>query len=173
MMERQVVDYQDVLEQLKERTRYWIGVVSESHVKLGVEGGFAQLCHGKLASLGRMREGDWLIYYSPRTEMKSGETLQAFTAIGQVVNDRVYEYPMTASFVPYRRDIRYVPSQAVKIACLLDQLSFTRGNRNWGYAFRYGHFEIKREDFLMIAEAMLAGSVIPKKERSNRFDRFP
>lgn len=164
MMERQVVDYQDVLEQLEERTRYWIGVVSESHVKLGVEGGFAQLCHGKSASLRRMREGDWLVYYSPRTDLKSGEALQAFTAIGQVVNDRVYEYQMTASFVPYRRDIRYVPGQEVKIASLLDQLSFTRGKRNWGYAFRYGHLEIKREDFLMIAEAMLGGSdMIPQR----------
>lgn len=164
MMERQVVDYQDVLEQLEERTRYWIGVVSESHVKLGMEGGFAQLCHGKSASLRRMREGDWLIYYSPRTELRSGEALQAFTAMGQVVNDRVYEYQMTASFVPLRRDIRYIPGQEVKIACLLDQLSFTRGKRNWGYAFRYGHLEIKREDFLMIAEAMLGGSdMIPQR----------
>ncbi|MGE7825503.1 hypothetical protein [Paenibacillus sp. NPDC093718] len=59
------MDYQDMLDQSEERTRYWIGVVSESHV---------------------------------------------------------------------------------------------RGNRNWGYAFRYGHFEIKREDFLVIAEAMLGGS---------------
>jgi hypothetical protein len=59
------MDYQDMLDRLEERTRYWIGVVSESHVKLGVEGGFAQLCHGKSAPLRRMREGDWLIYYSP------------------------------------------------------------------------------------------------------------
>lgn len=29
------------------------------------------------------------------------------------------------------------------------------GNRNWGYSFRYGHFEISREDFLTIASAML------------------
>ncbi|WP_371860416.1 EVE domain-containing protein [Paenibacillus lautus] len=154
------MDYQDMLDRLEERTRYWIGVVSESHVKLGVEGGFAQLCHGKSAPLRRMREGDWLIYYSPRTNLKSGEALQAFTAMGQVVNDHVYEYHMTASFVPFRRDIRYVPSQEVKIARLLDRLSFTRGNRNWGYAFRYGHFEIKRGDFLVIAEAMLGGSDI-------------
>ncbi|WP_251036213.1 hypothetical protein [Paenibacillus sp. ISL-20] len=46
----------------------------------------------------------------------------------------------------------------------MDQLSFTRGKRNWGYAFRYGHLEIKREDFLMIAEAMLGGSdMIPQR----------
>lgn len=31
-----MMGYQDVVTRLGERTRYWIGVVSESHVKLGV-----------------------------------------------------------------------------------------------------------------------------------------
>ncbi|MDP4171415.1 MAG: EVE domain-containing protein [Bacillota bacterium] len=138
-----------------EQSRYWIGVVSASHVKRGVLGGFAQLCHGKSGPLRRMCPSDWLIYYSPRTDLTNGEVLQAFTAIGQVTDERVYEYQMSESFVPFRRNIRYIPCQEIKIADLLDKLSFTRGNRNWGYSFRYGHFEIGREDFLMIAGAML------------------
>lgn len=138
--------------------RYWIGVVSASHVKLGVLGGFAQLCHGKSAPLRQMRPGDWLIYYSPRTDMAKGEALQAFTAIGQVADEHVYEYQMSESFVPFRRNIRYSECHEVKIADLLDQLSFTRGNRNWGYAFRFGHFQIEREDFLTISQAMLGYS---------------
>ncbi|WP_223070171.1 EVE domain-containing protein [Paenibacillus caui] len=138
-----------------EQSRYWIGVVSASHVERGVLGGFAQLCHGKSAPLRRMNPGDWLIYYSPRTDLSKGEPLQEFTAIGQVVDDRVYEFPMSESFVPFRRNIRYFPCQEVKIADLLDQLSFTRGKRNWGYRFRFGHFEIGPEDFQMIAGAML------------------
>ncbi|MDP4164066.1 MAG: EVE domain-containing protein [Bacillota bacterium] len=140
---------------LDEQSRYWIGVVSASHVKRGVLGGFAQLCHGKSGPLRRMCPSDWLIYYSPRTDLTNGEALQAFTAIGQVTDERVYEYQMSESFVPFRRNIRYIPCQEIKIADLLDKLSFTRGNRNWGYSFRYGHFEIGREDFLMIAGAML------------------
>lgn len=44
------------------------------------------------------------------------------------------------------------------IADLLDQLTFTRGNRNWGYTFRYGHFEIAYEDFLTIAGLMLGNA---------------
>ncbi|MEW9699523.1 EVE domain-containing protein [Paenibacillus sp. SI8] len=144
-----------LLEPINEQSRYWVGVVSASHVERGVQGGFAQLCHGKSAPLRRMHAGDWLIYYSPRKEMGKGEALQAFTAIGQVVNDTVYEYQMSETFVPFRRDIRYKPCREVKIANLLEQLSFTRGNRNWGYTFRYGHFEINREDFLTIAGAML------------------
>jgi hypothetical protein len=138
-----------------EQNRCWIGVVSASHVKRGTQGGFAQLCHGKAAPLRRMRPGDWLVYYSPRTDMANGEPLQAFTAIGQVEDDVVYEYRMSDSFVPYRRNIRYARCREAKIAPLLKQLSFTRDNRNWGYSFRFGHFEISREDFLLIAAAML------------------
>ncbi|RUT33568.1 EVE domain-containing protein [Paenibacillus zeisoli] len=141
--------------QLPDQCRYWIGVVSASHVARGVEGGFAQLCHGKSAPLKRMRPGDWLIYYSPRTDMANGQPLQAFTAIGQVVDERVYEYRMSETFVPFRRDIRYSPCKEVKISTLLQELSFTRGVTNWGYRFRFGHLEIDREDFLTIAEAML------------------
>jgi hypothetical protein len=137
-----------------EQRRFWVGVVSASHVRMGVHGGFAQLCHGKSAPLRRMRTGDWLIYYSPRTELSIGEPLQAFTAIGQVADDRIYEYRMSDSFVPFRRNISYVPCMEVKIAHLLDQLSFTRGNRSWGNKFRFGHFEIGHEDFLTIADAM-------------------
>jgi hypothetical protein len=146
-------------EWIPEHKRYWVGVVSASHVKMGVQGGFAQLCHGKSAPLKRMQTGDWLIYYSPRTDLAKGEPLQAFTAIGQVADDRTYEYRMSDSFVPFRRNIRYSHCKEVKIVHLLDQLSFTRGNRNWGYTFRTGHFEIGSEDFLLIAEAMLTGDV--------------
>lgn len=74
-------------ERAEKSRRNWIGVVSASHVFRGAEGGFAQLCHGKAAPLKRMQAGDWLIYYSPRTDMQNGEPLQAFTAIGQVQDD--------------------------------------------------------------------------------------
>ncbi|MCM3203626.1 MULTISPECIES: EVE domain-containing protein [Paenibacillus] len=136
-------------------SRYWIGVVSASHVHSAVEGGFAQLCHGKAVSLRLMSPGDWLIYYSPRTDMSTGKPLQAFTAIGQVKDSPVYKYQMTESFVPFRRDIRYVPCREVKIASLLNELNFTRGNRNWGFTFRKGHFEIGAEDFMTIAASMI------------------
>ncbi len=68
-------------------TRYWIGVVSLSHVKRGVAGGFAQLGHGKSAPQRRMSTGDWHIFYSPRTDIENGEPLRQFTAIGQVVGE--------------------------------------------------------------------------------------
>lgn len=87
--------------------------------------------------------------------MTNGKPLQSFTAIGQVADERVYEFRMSDSFVPFRRDINYYPCREVKIADLLERLSFTQGSRYWGQRFRYGHFEISEEDFLLISSSML------------------
>ncbi|MFM9277105.1 EVE domain-containing protein [Paenibacillus jiagnxiensis] len=140
---------------IDENNRFWLGVVSASHASHAVEEGIAQTCHGKAGLLGRMRSGDWLIYYSPRTDIKGGEALQAFTAIGRVADDAVYPFKMSEDFIPYRRNMHYLPCRAVKIANLLDKLTFTRGRRNWGYSFRFGQLEISREDFVTIANEML------------------
>ena len=134
--------------------RYWIGVVSQDHVERGVEGGFAQLCHGKAAPLKQMQTGDWLVYYSPRTSLQDGEPCQSFTAIGRVKNEEPYEFAMSTDFVPFRRDIDFVPCTIASIHPLLDQLSFITDKRHWGYPFRRGHFAIPRVDFERIAAAM-------------------
>nr|MBP9643026.1 EVE domain-containing protein [Budvicia sp.] len=44
-------------------TRYWIAVACYEHVRIGREGGFMQVCHGKAAPLKRLREGDIVAYY--------------------------------------------------------------------------------------------------------------
>lgn len=135
-------------------TRYWLGVVSRSHVARGVAGGFAQLCHGKAAPLKRMRSGDYLIYYSPKTEMNGGEPLQMFTAIGIVADDLIYQYVMSADFVPYRRNIQYQSCQAAPIKQLISQLEFIKDPQHWGAPLRFGHLEISAADFQLIATAM-------------------
>ena len=134
--------------------RFWIGVVSQSHVERGVAGGFAQVCHGKAAPLRRMSMGDWFVYYSPKTDMTDGKPLQMFTALGKVVGESVYEYDMTPDFVPYRRDIAYFESTPAAIHPLIPQLSFIRDPKRWGYPFRVGHFEMTEDDFQLIAHAM-------------------
>ena len=65
---------------------YWVGVASREHVLAAVSGGFCQLNHGKQAPLKRMQPGDRLLYYSPREEMRRGEPVQAFTAIGEILD---------------------------------------------------------------------------------------
>jgi EVE domain len=136
--------------------RYWLGVVSRRHVERGVAGGFAQVCHGKRAPLERMRVGDWLVYYSPRTDMDCGTPLQAFTAIGRVTGATVYEHAMTADFVPHRRDIRYVPCRPAPILPLVPRLSFVKDPARWGFPLRRGVLSLTADDFALIARAMEA-----------------
>jgi EVE domain len=134
--------------------RYWIGVAASDHVARGVEGGFCQLCHGKAAPLKRMSPGDWIAYYSPRTGMKGGETVQAFTALGRVADDTVFQHDMVQDFAPFRRRIDFVACQSAAIKPMLPNLSFIRKKESWGYVFRFGMIEIPEADFRVIAEAM-------------------
>ncbi len=135
-------------------TRYWMGTASRDHVQQGVDHGFAQLCHGKASGLKRMQINDWLIYYSPRLWFEQKEPCQAFTAIGQMIDEAGYSVAISETFNPWRRAVRYVPSQDAAIKPLLNQLSFIHNQQRWGYRFRVGHFEISALDFAVIAEAM-------------------
>ncbi len=62
---------------------------------------------------------------------------------------------MFPGFVPHRRDIRFLECEAAAIRPLLEELSFITDRSRWGYAFRYGHLEIPRQDFECIARQML------------------
>ena len=87
--------------------KYWIGTVSKEHVLRGVAGGFCQVCHGKAAPLNRMQRGDWLLYYSPKIRLDGHDKLQAFTALGQITDNQAYPFQMSASFIPFRRNVAY------------------------------------------------------------------
>jgi predicted RNA-binding protein len=133
---------------------FWIGVVSRAHSEIGVKGGFIQLNHGKKAPLQKMKKGDWIVIYSPRTSYPEGEPLQSFTAIGEIVSDDVYQFEMSPDFVPYRMDVRYRRCRVAPIGPLIDKLSFIKNKSSWGAAFRFGQIKIARPDFDVIAQAM-------------------
>ena len=135
-------------------TRHWIGVASRDHVMRGVAGGFCQLSHGKSGPVKRLSPGDWLIYYSPRTGMREGDPVQAFTAIGEMKPGEAYAGDMGGGFHPVRHGVAWRKATEAPIKPLLDKLSFTRGRTSWGVAFRRGSFEVSEEDFAIIAEAM-------------------
>lgn len=135
--------------------KYWIAVVSKDHVLKGVEGGFAQAGHGKSAPLKRMKQGDWLIYYSPKMSLNSTEKCQCFTAIGEVKDDRIYQAKMSEDFIPNRRDVEYRKCKEVSILPLIDKLVFIEDKKHWGYKFRFGILEITRGDFETILALML------------------
>jgi hypothetical protein len=135
--------------------KYWINTISRDHVTRGVAGGFTQANHGKPEGLKRLRKGDWIVFYSPQTAYKDGEPLQAFTAIGQVKDDELYQFEMAPDWVPWRRNVDFKNCTEVPIRPLIDSLSFIKDKTHWGYMFRFGLFEIPSQDFELIQQAMI------------------
>lgn len=136
-------------------TRYWMIVASKDHVKSGVEAGFAQACHGKVAPLKRMRKGDFIIYYSGKQTMGKTGACQQFTAIGKVADNEIYEFQVSDDFCPSRRNIEFLPGKDISILPLIGELDFIQNKKSWGYPFRFGFFEIQKHDFDLISSQML------------------
>src|SRR5579862_7567149 len=134
--------------------RFWVGEASREHVLAAVCGAFCQLNHGKEAPVRRLQMGDSIVFYSPRERMEGGESLQAFTAAGRIVDEVPYQVEQSKGFRPFRRKTEYFKSKYASIYPLLEELSFTKGRGNWGAAFRLGIFQMKREDYMKIAIAM-------------------
>lgn len=133
---------------------YWISTVSRGHVTRGVAGGFTQANHGKPHGLRRMRRDDWVAFYSPRTDYPDGAPLQAFTALGRISDDEVYQADLDPQFQPWRRNVEFLECTEVPIKPLLDDLGFIVDKTRWGYRFRTGLFEIDERDFEVIRAAM-------------------
>lgn len=136
---------------------FWIGVVSRSHVQRGVQGGFIQLNHGKKAPVQRLKAGDRIALYSPRTAYPDGAPLQAFTALGIVRSGQVYQVEMAADFKPYRVDVDFVAATEAPIKPLLQRLSFIKDKTHWGAAFRFGFLRVPEDDFAIVEAALLDG----------------
>lgn len=134
--------------------KYWIGVVSREHVHRGTTLGIAQLGHGKCPPLARLSPGDWLIYYSPRTSHPDGEPLQAFTAIGEVADEEIWQAD-EGDFKPWRRRVDYAEdARETSVRDLTGRLELTAGP-NWGNRLRRGLVELNAEDFAVIRSAMI------------------
>jgi predicted RNA-binding protein len=144
-----------VLTQVQTNTRYWLGVASRDHVMKGINGGFAQLCHGKEAPLKKMSTGDWILYYSSKVSFKESTLHQKFTALGKVTDDNVFQVDMGNGFIPFRRNIDFISCTEISIHSLIPHLSFIKSKKHWGYPFRFGHLEISEKDFKLIAEKMV------------------
>jgi hypothetical protein len=133
---------------------YWINTVSRDHVRRGMDGGYTQANHGRPHALRRLRNGDLIAFYSPRTTYPDGEPLRQFTAIARVVDDEPYQTRMTLEFHPWRRLVEPIESHEAPVAPLIKDLTFIRDKGRWGFVFRRGMFEIGEDDFRRIARAM-------------------
>ena len=134
----------------------WVAVASAEHVAIGRAQGFMQVGHGKGAPLKRLHAGDRIAYYSPVRVFGTKDACQAFTAIGTVRDERVYQGKMADGFEPWRKDVDWLDAAEAPIRPLLDALSFTHGKANWGYAFRFGLLKVTADDMTLIARAMRA-----------------
>ncbi|WIM98543.1 EVE domain-containing protein [Actinoplanes oblitus] len=136
--------------------RHWLGVVCRDHVQRGTRLGIAQLGHGKRDGLARLAPGDWLAYYSPRTSLRDGAPLQAFTALGVVADDEIWQ-AHEGDFHPWRRRIDYLPDVIeTPIRSLGLDLTAQPG---WGVQLRRGLVELTGADFARIHDAMRAARV--------------
>src|SRR6476660_1969811 len=115
----------------------WVNTINRDHVQLAVEGGFTQAGHGRASGLKRLNAGDWLVFYSPKTSLEGGQRLQAFTAIGRVADDELYQVEMAPGFVPSRRNVNFVNCVETPIGPLIDSLNFIKDKNRWGYMFRF------------------------------------
>jgi len=134
--------------------KYWINVVSRDYLQRGIAGGFMQANHGKSTGLKRLKTGDYVLFYSPKTSYEGGVPLQAFTALARVVDDELYQVEMAPGFVPWRRNVMFLPSRQVPIKPLIEKLSFITDKTHWGYKFRFGLFEIAQTDFELVRDNM-------------------
>ncbi len=135
-------------------TRYWVGVACHEHVQRAIQGGFAQVCHGKIGTLKYMKEGDGLIYYSPTYHFGGKDACRRFTAIGTIDRGEAYTFAMNKDFIPWRKDVTFLKAREVLIEPLLEELTFIKDKKKWGFPFRRGSFEIPCKDFELIAKRM-------------------
>ncbi|NKY86829.1 EVE domain-containing protein [Nocardia veterana] len=137
-------------------TKYWLAVVSRDHVRRGVALGIAQANHGKRTAVERMRPGDGLVYYSPRTGMREGAPVKSFTAIGTIADRPVWQAEdQGGCFRPWRRAVTYRHDAAeIAIDTLRGELELT-SVPNWGIVLRRGVVELSAHDFTVVSRAML------------------
>ncbi len=133
---------------------YWVVTASADHAARGKVEGIVQANHGKDGPLRRMKPGDGVVIYSPRSTWPDGPALQAFTLIGRVADAEAFLHDMAGQEM-WRRPVLWQDAQWAPIRPLLDELDITRGLRSWGMAFRYGLTKISRADFARIARVMV------------------
>lgn len=137
-------------------TRYFLAVDSRDHVLTGVSVGFCTPGYGKAKLFSQIAEGDWVAYYSPRELHRERTLCRRFTAIGRVAKGRISTLGGSEGLTGPRRPCRYLRCHPAPAAALVRSLSFVRDPKRWGLSFRAGFSEVTREDFAVIAHAMLS-----------------
>jgi len=115
--------------------RYWINTVSRDDVQSGPS--------AVEPRLKRASKGDVVVFYSPRTGIRSGEPVQRFTGIAEVTAESPHQ-------------AKFIATSESAVRPLIESLDCIRNKKSWGVSFRRGFFEITKSDFQKIAAAMSA-----------------
>src|SRR4051794_16480546 len=86
----------------------WVIVVSRDHARRGVEKGLVMANHGKRAPVARMRVGDRILIYSPKTSLPGGEPLRAVTVVGRVTGAQPEPSAVIPGGFSRRADLREI-----------------------------------------------------------------
>ncbi len=98
-----------------------------------------------------MKKGDYLLYYSPKYDINGQDKLQAFVAVGKIIDDKAYQVEQFEGFFPFRRNVEYY--QPVK-DCSIEIARQHPEWRDYTSRLRYGHFEVSKDFFLYIFQHM-------------------
>jgi hypothetical protein len=135
----------------------WIAVISADHAAAAARDGFFACSHGDGRAASRPANGDRFAYYAPREAQGAGEPVQAFVALGRILDDAPSPR-MIGDFEAQVRRAAYEPVGRAAVRPLLERLAFTRGKgSHWGMAFRRGLFAVSPEDFGVIEGALRDG----------------
>ena len=138
--------------------RYFLGLAERVHAQMCMDANVVVLGLKGPAGVKKLTPGDGVVYYSPKTEPE-GKTLQSFTAIGEVVGEDIYEYSFDAGNPIWVRNVQWHKNAAdTSIRPLLEQLSWIKNPKNWGFYMRGSSREITADDYAVIASAMLGGA---------------
>lgn len=135
----------------------WVAVAAAEHVAVGAREGVFLCSHGDGRAAARPRRGDRFAYYAPRERAApEAPPVQAFVALGEILDDAPYPRAMAPGFEAMVRAACYEPVGRAPVRPLLADLGFVKDPRHWGVAFRRGLFCVDAADFARI-EAALRG----------------
>lgn len=138
---------------------YYIICVSLDHAKRGIAWGFIQSNHGKSNNIKKLKKGDGILIYSSKyyfsDENPPDNKLQAFTALGYVHDEELYQGDMGWWFTPFRRNIDFIKEiHTVPIVPLIPDLEFIKDEKKWWFPLMYGFLKISQHDFDLVKSRM-------------------
>jgi hypothetical protein len=134
--------------------KFWINTLPKDLVMIGRKQGIVQAHHGTAAPLKRLKAGDKVVFYSPKTKSLGGIPLKAFTAVANITDERIGQIQLGEGAQPFRLTAEFEDCIEVPIVPLVAKLQFIHNKKSWGYLFQLGLFEINENDFILIYSKM-------------------